>query len=1460
MDYSAHIYCSRITLNLLFQVLELVETCLDCPLAGGNRVKYRFQDTPLLSGGVSIHETIHNVVVLVVTVGSVHKMVFQHPNRLTKQDIRVYQQGGEAFSTSSSSIPSIFADASHSTPMENVHLLPNAGTTPLPHTAATWLDTDDEAMFALANSAGNITLIKLGNLKGIVTSNSLKSSSYLLGRLWAPFGGMLSRNSTGGSTSGIGTSGFGAANDGVSAEAAVSLAIHPIQSDVYVFALCRDHKIRMWLASSSDCVMVSDVLMSTTANTTGSAKIDGRIPLHQGAQSHMLRKVSDPKTKGNFALAVFLCFAQHSQFCIFRPIRTDGQWQLDYLATVFSPDFDLIDFSVTPAGHLVALWTNPDGLPVLRYAGFGSSQSISTLGYGSSSGISAGDSSGAGWMNVTLEDPLNPDFQPPGTNLSGYEGSISQVDPRQAYLQQLFYPGRFSIPTLAKTISIYRRSMDMSYNPNSNDYSWTISKLKEEVCSAVEFEIQNQVTEYEITDEEHISISHAAWARFYSCAIQYHEAGLKPMGLIVDGYCGLLCIIKKGGISFVRPVDALEHLVLTECVAVNGPDLFHDTPTLCEDPALAHDVVSLMKAVTMISGVMPPYLGEEFEHALNRLMSPDEIGRKIVNEILSAHSDNDDDDSGFKFNQELSTRLQQVGDIAKALEVLLLMLELDRGIVSHSNFDPTSEEGNEPSEISSDTCNLFASPEGVSVLAESLKQMSTTRFRLTRDIIILQLIMLECGLSEGISGGGKSADTDELIRSTYLPRSVVMAHCYYVLVWLTETLSTAPPPNSLEQGLRQMAVLKISDNKKHALGGSAEASAHQAAQIARTSSRPLTLSELFLRGPGSKARSLLTTNESDHCSPWYTVLTPLVNISAQLLWPRCAVPAFQQFLLAACQHMQIQEYVRLLSTWCDYYCHSRQFLLGSALLNMAEPEKACDWMIQAVGGVVSDRFLSSQIFSRQELGDEDENADALTKRLTILYFLKVIQLFEQFGYYDYVIDLAETAMGVCDEADPDRTTLCYILFSYHLKLGHNDEAYDAMVANPDKSRRKDSLRQFIVTLFDRKQLKKLANYPYINMFEDVELIIESRARSVDLTVNNYYDFLYSFHVMKENYRKAAHVMYECGMRLGTELFTLEGLKRQAKCYLACLNCLKLVSEKNAWIVRPVLNTSEKYSPNVSSSSHLPPGMSPKRSADGEELSIESRIPPKRMEVLEMSEIEREFQLLCARLKLANKHQTISHGSSTMLMGPAISPNETVSLLISSNLYEDAVKIASSYDPPLDFKPIVEGLSMKCVQLSRGANTAVENAWDWLAENNPSSPKNDIGSSSSVEAAWKLLESLVTRLQEKESGSQLLKAVVTRLFSMNAFLPSWLVAKYKKANPSELLRLYLVHGFIEDAGLLACEYIAAVLGTGTEYFGLPNALHATSAPVWLPHNTIDQLLLELKEHSDEPVYHSVSIEH
>lgn len=50
---------------------------------------------------------------------------------------------------------------------------------------------------------------------------------------------------------------------------------------------------------------------------------------------------------------------------------------------------------------------------------------------------------------------------------------------------------------------------------------------------------------------------------------------------------------------------------------------------------------------------------------------------------------------------------------------------------------------------------------------------------------------------------------------------------------------------------------------------------------------------------------------------------------------------------------------------------------------------------------------------------------------------------------------------------------------------------------------------------------------------------------------------------------AGSVMYEYGMRLGNEVAGLKGLQKQAKCYLAAMNCLHLVDPRYAWIVKPV---------------------------------------------------------------------------------------------------------------------------------------------------------------------------------------------------------------------------------------------------------------------------------------------------
>ena len=81
---------------------------------------------------------------------------------------------------------------------------------------------------------------------------------------------------------------------------------------------------------------------------------------------------------------------------------------------------------------------------------------------------------------------------------------------------------------------------------------------------------------------------------------------------------------------------------------------------------------------------------------------------------------------------------------------------------------------------------------------------------------------------------------------------------------------------------------------------------------------------------------------------------------------------------------------------------------------MGEPAKASDWFIQAGGGVDRDQFLIQHLFNQDEASD--------TERLQVLYFLKIIALFQSFGYDDYVIELAKTALDICNADDPNRVS------------------------------------------------------------------------------------------------------------------------------------------------------------------------------------------------------------------------------------------------------------------------------------------------------------------------------------------------------------------------------------------------------------------------------------------------------
>ena len=105
-------------------LLDLTETSLDHDLRGA-RVQYRFSGSPILSHGVSVHETTNAVVVLVATVGSVHKMAFPHPRKVHRQHRHLM---AATTAGKEDALPSIFAEATAAHAKEHFHVLASTGT------------------------------------------------------------------------------------------------------------------------------------------------------------------------------------------------------------------------------------------------------------------------------------------------------------------------------------------------------------------------------------------------------------------------------------------------------------------------------------------------------------------------------------------------------------------------------------------------------------------------------------------------------------------------------------------------------------------------------------------------------------------------------------------------------------------------------------------------------------------------------------------------------------------------------------------------------------------------------------------------------------------------------------------------------------------------------------------------------------------------------------------------------------------------------------------------------------------------------------------------------------------------------------------------------------------------------------------------------------------------------------
>ncbi|XP_034734806.1 nuclear pore complex protein Nup160-like, partial [Etheostoma cragini] len=464
--------------------VQLVEQSLDTNLLN-NAVRLRLTHCSVLPGGIHVQETLNNVVILISTNQSVHRLLLPHPSRMYRSDL-----------VTELHMQSIFTDVVKMSLQDVAHsaIIPGALS---PSTGTAWLSQSGEAHYALAAPAGGIVVVTLPPLgtPGGVSVLELKRSSMM-----QRFSGWMPTAIRG---------------DQSPCDRALSLVVRELQDDCFIFALCQDHKLRMWSFTDQACVLEADMLDYMPA-----CKGVKRNP----GNCHRLRLAFTPNT--GLCLCVYLAVPRRGQFIVLQLVAAGNQrYSLEHISSLFTTQETLVDFSLTPT-DIWGVWVDESNASVVKYINFEHN--------------SAGQ-----WNQVFVQPPPEEEVH-----------IGADQDPRETYLDVLFSPLRFTASAIVKALQIFRRGSE-----RISDLSW--DTLKKEVTVAVETELQSSVTEFEFSQEDYRQLQVEFWSRFYACCLQYQESLSEPLGLTVSPNTHMACLLKKGFVSFLLPCFAVDHLYLS---------------------------------------------------------------------------------------------------------------------------------------------------------------------------------------------------------------------------------------------------------------------------------------------------------------------------------------------------------------------------------------------------------------------------------------------------------------------------------------------------------------------------------------------------------------------------------------------------------------------------------------------------------------------------------------------------------------------------------------------------------------------------------------------------------------------------------------------------------------------------------------------------------------------------------
>ncbi|TDL29800.1 hypothetical protein BD410DRAFT_817789 [Rickenella mellea] len=492
------------------------------------------------------------------------------------------------------------------------------------------------------------------------------------------------------------------------------------------------------------------------------------------------------------------------------------------------------------------------------------------------------------------------------------------------------------------------------------------------------------------------------------------------------------------------------------------------------------------------------------------------------------------------------------------------------------------------------------------------------------------------------------------------------------------------------------------------------------------------------------------------------------------------------------------------------------YVLGRLWIDTGRPDDAV-LVLQGVAGCFgSDGALSA------------EDIEALTSVLPgaqlfpseFAFYLHVAELFRSQSLISNEITFTKLALEV-SPAGVDVAALWATIIKGYTDLGLYEDAYAAIIVTPHDKIKQHCVEQLVFKMCEDDVIDRLMALNFGELAKDVEAALSFKARNADPRIRPpYAQILYTWHVLRGEYRNGASVMYLRARRLselqGDPAQTVSLADQQADALVVATNALSITDPKSAWIVV-----------------HVGPGSSKEGWQSRKRRKLESFIPAEKfgldhrdVEIVTLSDMQQEYALLCAKLALSRK-DLLGNGGKYFAMSPWVA----VSKLTQAGLFD--IAMATGRILEVDMTELFQRLAIQCLRLTAAPDPSLlEIAADWLLTDKVSSWPG-----TTAERGWRYLRQSLERHDSAETDFRYSKAVFETLLSYERGrdAPPWLVASLEEHHPDHLIRACLKYDLIDDALDHTLNLVRKAKASASR---TPSK---QAGSTWLPYTVIDAVV-------------------